>query len=166
MNSVECGRVRELIPRLARRLEREDVARAGKAPIRHAGPTAQVTAQVEAHLAACRECRAELELARALFRSRPAVPEGLADRIVMRLRQEREGARHPAWALTAAAIAALALGIGLHGDVPDPDAPPFAQEPAETWTWDPEDGVVAGAPMLDDLTDQDLTVLLTSLSTE
>lgn len=166
MNSVECGRVRELIPLWARRLEREDVARAGKAPIRHAGPTAQVTAQVEAHLAACRECRAELELARALFRSRPAVPEGLADRIVMRLRQEREGARHPAWALTAAAIAALALGIGLHGDVPDPDAPPFAQEPAETWTWDPEDGVVAGAPMLDDLTDQDLTVLLASLGSD
>jgi len=147
MKPVDCGEVREWIP---------EHARDSRA---HAGPSFHV------HLRTCPECRAELELARLLYRTRPRPPAGLLERILNDIRRRGDRLRHPAWGLTAAAVAALALGIGLtQGDRADVVAPAFAQELEEDWPWSGEDGLVAGAPVLDDLSDADLAMLLDDLS--
>ncbi len=73
----------------------------------------------------------------------------------------------PAWAMSAAAILVLAIGTKVVMDragtdmVLDPIAV-AAQEPLpESWLWD--DGMVAGAPVLDGLSDEDLEALLEEL---
>ena len=137
---------------------------------------------VEAHLSDCAACREEAELLQAVLASRPPAPAGLEARIQARVRQEfsRPRAAHggrvralrprsgrlwaPAWALSAAALAVLSLGIGVlwNGKVPEVTIEPVevaSQEPLpEAWLWD--DGVVAGAPVFDDLTDEELRVLI------
>lgn len=138
--------------------------------------------EVEGHLAACVDCRKEADLLRAVLESRPRPPEGLQARIQARVSEEfsqapagspgkvlplRSRTRKrwaPAWALSAAALAVVSLGIGVlwNGEVPEVTVEPLevaSQEPLpEAWLWD--DGVVAGAPVLDDLTDAELEALL------
>jgi hypothetical protein len=75
--------------------------------------------------------------------------------------------RLPPWGLSAAAIVVLAIGIGvIRGPSgTDMDQDPIvvaAQEPIpEAWLWD--DGMVAGAPVFDGLSDEDLEALLEEL---
>lgn len=149
MKPIDCGDVRERIP--------------GQAREHHA----DMGAAFDVHLRVCADCRAELELARMIYGTRPQAPAALLERIRTGVRERGEPLRHPAWGLTAAAIAALALGIGLaQGDRADVVAPAFAQELSEVSPWDAEDGLVAGAPVLDDLSDADLTMLLDDLSSD
>jgi len=142
-------------------------------------------AGVEAHLSSCPDCAAEEVVIRRLLETRPEPPAGLEERIRARVREEfavaptREGAGKeagvvpfsrrrrwtPAWALSAAAVVILSLGIGIiwNGE----DAPEVRVEPVqvaseepipEAWLWD--DGMVAGAPVFDDLTDAELEALI------
>ena len=141
---------------------------------------------VQDHLLSCGDCRAELDILRELragMTGELVVPIGLEARVQARVREElgdfvaegvrsnviqvRAGARRrrvPTWALSAAAVVVLALGTGIIWNRVGPDGVtgPLAvasQEPLpEAWLWD--DGMVAGAPVFDDLSDEDLEALL------
>jgi len=150
MNEVDCGSIRESIPDLvANRLVADDVA------------------GVEGHVATCGECRAELELAQIVFAGRAAVPEGLGDRVIEAVRRDRRVPGRPWWGVSAAAVAALALGIGIVSEPSatfDADVPDFAYEVEEGEVWLSDDGLLAGAPAFDDLSDEALLQLLDELA--
>jgi hypothetical protein len=149
MNEFACGTVRELIPDfVGSRLGPRDLE------------------MVDTHVTECGECRAELELAQMILASRPHVPAGLLERITRAVAADGRAASRPWWGLTAAAVAALALGIGMSSERSQAplEVPGFAQEVAEEDVWLSEDGLVAGAPMFDGLSDEALGALLDELS--
>lgn len=149
MSQIECGTVREWLPgHAAHELDVE------------------ASAQVEAHVAACDECRAELELVMLLRGSRVTVPSGLAAQITRRVRSERRVIHRPWWGISAAAVAALALGIGFNGSAPGSSAAvaDFAYETEEGDLWLSDDGLLAGAPAIDALSDEALVELLDELA--
>ena len=152
MSQTECGTIREYLPDFA----------AGRL-----GPD-QVGA-VEAHLPSCAECRAEFELIQMLLDAPPVVPERLADSVVSVVRTSRRSGRRPWWGISAAAVAAIALGIGVStdraGNVAGP-VPEFASEADEGEAWLSDDGLLAGAPSIDGLSDEALLELLEELSEE
>jgi len=135
---------------------------------------------VESHISTCPSCTGEAALIRMLVAGRPEPPSDLQERIRSRVREElvageRPGKSRvlrlprrwpvtPVWALSAAALAILSLGIGVlwQGGTPEVTVDPVevaSQEPLpEAWLWD--DGVVAGAPVYDDLTDEELQALI------
>lgn len=170
MNGLSCDAVREILPEW----------KAGALD-------AMDTRALEMHLAGCSDCREEAAVMEALLVARPEPPQGLEARIQAMLRREllaqasateNRTARtrdwvlpvfgrprwSPAWGLSAAAVVVVALGVGL---VLKPGGPEAAQdfilvavqEPLpEAWLWD--DGIVAGAPVFDGLSDEDLEALL------
>lgn len=153
MSTTRCERARELIPDfVAGRLEGPDVA------------------LVEAHLPRCPECSAEAELVRMLLATRPAADAAagvrLREAVLMAVR--RSGGR-PAWALLAASVAALAIGIGVVASGEDAtggaeDLPAYVEQTEEATLWISEDGLIAGGLVLDELSEEDLTALLAELS--
>lgn len=150
MNGDKCGMARELIPDLVGdRLSEEE------------------RGTVEQHVDACSECAAELELVRVLFASRPEAPSELLSRLT---RSGAPALARPSkswWGLAAAAVAALALGIGMSSDTASEasvEVPGYAYEVEEGDIWMSDDGLVAGAPHLDDLSDDALLQLLDELS--
>lgn len=148
MNANDCGAMRELIP---------DVARLGAAAPGLAG--------VEAHVATCAACGAELALVRMLHASRPEPRPELLLRIERSLRLDRQAVQRPWWGITAAAVAALALGIGFSsGPGSEIVAPAFALETDEGWTLETGDGLVAGGVVFDELSDDALQRLLEDLA--
>ena len=84
-----------------------------------------------------------------------------SDRVIPLIRRPR---RVPAWVLSAAAVLILALGSNYvwnqraQDDVQDPIEVASQDPLPEAWLWD--DGVVAGAPVFDGLSDDDLEALL------
>ena len=151
MSDVTCATARELIPDLiAGRLATGSLL------------------EVEGHLDQCSECRAELELVRSLYVSRREPPTDLPDRIIAAGRR-RVVDRRPWWGLTAAAIAALAVGIGITSEAntrgDDLEVPGYAYEVEEGALWLSDDGLLAGAPSLDVLSDEALEALLDELLT-
>ncbi|UCC26354.1 MAG: hypothetical protein JSU98_04465 [Gemmatimonadales bacterium] len=141
---------------------------------------------VQDHLEQCAECRASLAALRLLAAATPVAPAGLEHRIrdAARLALDpadpvgeasgpgaspaaqtgrgRLWARRwvaPAWGLAAAAALVLLLGRGL---VSTPEADPdlLAMGGDEIPLFLADDGMVAGAPVLDGLTDEDLALLL------
>ena len=152
MSQTECGTVREFLPDYA----------AGRLGAEQLGV-------VEAHVPSCPECRAEVELIRMLLDAPPAVPDRLADEVVSAVRTSRRPVRRPWWGISAAAVAAIALGIGVStdrsGTVAGP-VPEFASEADEAEAWLSDDGLLAGAPSIDGLSDEALLELLEELSAE
>jgi predicted anti-sigma-YlaC factor YlaD len=128
-------------------------------------------AQVEAHLRSCGECAAEAELVALLYQARSEPPEGLASRIqgAARLPGFRGGAgARPWWGLAAAAVAALALGIGVmtdRGTGLGLEIPPYVATAEDVGLWASDDGLIAGAPALEDLSEDALLTLLEEMST-
>jgi anti-sigma factor RsiW len=139
---------------------------------------AATAAEIDRHLAACQECASERALVDWLRVNAAVPPAGLADRVRSALqdpalaagRRSRLGARvltrRRTWALAAAAVAGLALGTST---LLDRDARPSDEE---VWTaffdgvrsvWVAGDGVVADAPVLSELSDDDLAALLEEL---
>lgn len=146
MNPIDCGTVREMLP---------DVV--------HAVGRHEELALVEAHVGSCDACGAELALVRMLRVTRPEPGGDLLMRLERRLRFERQTVQRPWWGLSAAAVAALALGIGFSsGQGIDVVAPAFALE-TDLW-WDTGDGLVAGGLVFDDLSDDALARLLDDLA--
>jgi predicted anti-sigma-YlaC factor YlaD len=157
MTTPDCDKVKDLLP---------GWVAGGLDPVEHEA--------AEAHISACSECRAEAEVVRAVLDAEPPVPVGLEARIQSRVREKfsRKPAVFrprwaPSWALSAAAMVILALGIGV---IWDPTPPDVVQDPLvvasqdplpEAWLWD--DGMVAGAPVFDGLSDEDLEALLEEL---
>jgi anti-sigma factor RsiW len=127
--------------------------------------------RVAAHVAGCPECEDELEVLRALVEGRPAMPAALAARIDGGVREglasepasRRAGGRIPVWALATAAAVVLALGtpsmMERMGLTSAPDAPSQDVD-AVADVWISDGPLVAGAPVLDGLTDEQLTALL------
>ena len=152
MSQTDCGTIREILPDFA----------AGR-------PTGEASAIVEAHLTSCTECRAELELIRMLLAAPQQAPAGLADQVTTAVRRARRPIRRPWWGISAAAVAALALGIGVSTDRPeaiDGPVPEFASETEAGELWLSDDGLLAGEPSLDGLSDEALMELLEELTTE
>lgn len=147
MTDVRCETARELIPDLVG--ERLSAAEASR---------------VAAHLDTCADCRAEAELVRLLHAARPQVPVGLAGRVLAAVRADRPRGRRPWWGLAAAAVAVLALGIGVASRSPTDTVtgvPGFvAQGTSTSGAWVSDNGMVAGAPALDGLSDAALQTLL------
>lgn len=129
-------------------------------------------ALVAAHVAVCDDCSAQGSVLGALFAARPEAPAGLAERIARAQAHAvpEAGAnrswRRPAWVLSAAAVLVLAVGttvllrdpqmievVSVLGEVPL----------EESQVWIADDGAVAGAPVLDDLSDEALATLLEEL---
>jgi hypothetical protein len=144
--------------------------------------------EINGHLAMCPDCSREVEVLRRLLSARPTPPEGLAARIQARLKEEMAVGpvpgstpasgevipllrRHhwtPTWALSAAAVVILSLGIGIvwnGAEIPEmgqSSSQAATEEPApEAWLWD--DGMVAGAPVYEGLTDDQLETLIEEL---
>jgi predicted anti-sigma-YlaC factor YlaD len=149
MNETECAAVREFLPGFAtNRLELRDAE------------------YVEAHLPGCAECREELELVQSLFAARPQPPVDPAEQILAGVHAERRGKRPSWWGISAAAVAALAIGVGIASD---PEAVPieaseYLTELAEGDLWLSDGGLVAGAPTLEGLSDEALEALFDELT--
>ena len=140
---------------------------------RVAGPEA---AAISAHVQTCADCAAQAAVLRALVASRPAAPAGLSERISLALEQPSHGAprastrwRRPAWAISAAAVLVLAVGTALLRQTAAPTAVTVASSALgdvveeESVVWIADDGAVAGAPVLDDLSDEALATLVEEL---
>ena len=174
MNRQDCTEVRERLPELLSGVLGAEGAE-----------------EVRAHLTECRECREEAEVLQTLLRARPEPPPGLEVRIRERLERELTAAPAPSrWgrkgrvvplfggrfpipaaALPAAAVLILALGTGIllkRGPAlvdQEPIQVVLAEEPLpEAYLWD--DGVVAGAPLFEGLSDEELESLLAELEGE
>ena len=168
MKNPECESVRDLLPDwVVGALDEEKIA------------------PVKEHLSSCPECRGEEAVICALLEACPEAPVGLEARIQAHLREEmsvkgKAPVRNtkviplfgrkpwaPTWALSAAALVVLSLGIGviLDGEVPevimDPMEVVVEEALPEAWLWD--DGMVAGAPVYDGLTDEQLEALIQEL---
>jgi anti-sigma factor RsiW len=171
MSERDCGRVRDILPDWV---------------LGNLDPESRTV--VERHILSCRECAREEEVLRGVLAARPSPPADLEARIQARVRAEMVAAAEvkaprteasviplfrrrrwaPAWALSAAAVAILSLGIGVMwngAEVPEVGVDPIQvtdEEPIpEAWLWD--DGMVAGAPVYDGLTDEQLEALIQEL---
>lgn len=151
MNEPQCESVRDRIPDfVGDRLAPADAA------------------AVRAHLDECAECREEAALVGLLFASRPAAPDGLASRIEESLPSAHRSAARPWWGVAAAAVAAIALGIGVisDGTPTAEEVPAYVAGAEEIVLWPADDGLVAGAPALDDLSDEALVTLLEEMGAD
>ncbi len=118
--------------------------------------------RVEEHLETCAGCRARLDLLRELRAARPEPPEGLERRIEEALLAVPAGRRWMRIAVPVAAALVVALGTALlqrGGGRPDEPAGFVWLESVPAF-WHTEDGVVAGAPLLDELSEEVLENLL------
>ena len=125
-------------------------------------------ARVEAHALTCADCAAELDTLRLLVESRPELSTPLADRIAGEVER---GLARPApgrrrvsrWALAAAAGIVLALGtptlLERMGSGPTDFLSALDDEVLPAG-WLSEASLIAGAPVLDDLSDEALARLL------
>lgn len=150
MNDHMCGTVRELIPDFV--------------GSRLSSPDFEV---VERHVLDCAECSAELELAQVILAGRPSAPPELLERLLRSVSSSRQRPARTWWGVSAAAIAALALGIGMSSDPSREapvDVPGYAYEVEEGDIWLSDDGLMAGAPLFDGLSDDALLQLLDELS--
>ena len=128
---------------------------------------------VKDHVSGCEDCSAQAELLAELFRARPVAPTGMAQRIASaaigqvlpEAATERAWIR-PAWVLSAAAVLVLVVGTTLLvRDPPSMDIVGALGEVSleESQVWIADDGAVAGAPVLDDLSDEALATLIEEL---
>ncbi len=123
------------------------------------------------HLGACPACRELYEAARWVYLSRPDAPEGFSRQVrdAVRTARARRAWWVPSWARVAAAVAVLALGLGWgieRRGGPGPEeagAPEIAYGLEHDEMWIADDGIIAGAPTLDELSDEMLEALLSEL---
>jgi anti-sigma factor RsiW len=149
MNDELCGTVRELIPAfVGSRLSSAEFE------------------VVERHVLDCSECGAELQLVQLVLSGRPSVPPALLGRLLSSVGTSRQQPARTWWGVSAAAVAALALGIGISSNSAEAPiaVPGFAYEVEEGDIWLSDDGLMAGAPLFDGLSDDALLQLLDEIS--
>jgi hypothetical protein len=151
MSDIGCERAREAIP---------DYVAGALSPAARTG--------VGTHLKTCGECRGEAELVALLWVSRPVPPAALAGRIQSALGRPARVVGRTWWGLAAAAVAALALGIGVTSrqQSSSVEVPAYVAgvDADEDGLWLSDDGLIAGAPALDGLSDDALEQLLAEIS--
>ena len=150
MSGTKCEWIRELIPDYA------------------AGRLADGEKEsADLHFKDCRECHDELDLVGLVFSSRAAHPEGLANKINAAVHGRRVTGRRQWWGLAAAAAAVLAIGLDVTLDRAGFTDLPLAESEFEIESenlWLTDDGLIAGAPMLEGLSDEALIQLLEELT--
>jgi len=162
---MNCPEVNDLLPELL----------LGELPL-------QRRRELEAHVADCEMCAEARATVQAVFDSRPPVPVGLEARIRDAVRREagvsaetkgvlrlepRSRRGVPSWALGAAALLMLAVGtpvlMNRMAEAPerfDESEVALAEEAYAPSLWASDDGLIAGVPALDDLSDEALLALL------
>ena len=124
-------------------------------------------ALVSAHVSGCDDCSAQADILAALFAARPEAPSGLAQSITAAVGGQARGSwSRPAWVLSAAALLVLAVGTTLMMGAPQlmDEASALGEVTLEeSQVWISDDAAVAGAPVLDDLSDEALATLLEEL---
>lgn len=152
MTQIRCAEVRQMMPDRV----------TGRVP-------ADGSRDFEDHVARCADCAEELDLVRILFSGRVTAPAGLADRVIVAVRPRSSRATRPWWGLSAAAVAALAVGIGVASE-PGPLGVAaglgLASEFEEGELWLSDDGLLAGVPEFEALSDEALVELLEDLTSE
>jgi anti-sigma-K factor RskA len=164
MSRLSCAEVRDRLP--------DVLARGGE------------DGEIRAHLEACADCRAEAALVASLRRHAPAPPPGLHARVVQAVQERPVPVRpatmvrptrwrlHGTWQWAAAASVVVALGAGAltwtlaRARADDAAAAPLPVESsleAPLPEMPAADGMVAGAAVLDGLTDAQLKSLLAEL---
>ena len=121
--------------------------------------------QVAEHVGTCADCAAQAATVHAVLAARAPVPADLAARTLAALRNAepipgRWTRRWTSWAGSAAAVLVLAVGTFVlrAGDTGEPlDPGPVAVDES---VWIADDGIVAGAPVLDELSEDALAALL------
>ena len=156
MTKIECADVKDLLPEWVRgELTKSDHT------------------VVSQHISSCALCSEEIELVRRIQAAAFSAPASLASEIKSALAtglDSNAGAeygrarRFAGWRLPAAATVVLALGTALIWQRAQalPEVGPLGQDPF-TVVWPSDDEDVAGVPMLADLSDEDLTLLLEEL---
>jgi len=130
-------------------------------------PSAPAT-EVAEHVGACAECAAQVDTLRALLAARPSAPADLAARTraalraaeSVRLPSARGPRRWTAWATSAAAVLVLVVGTFALREGDPMQTTPLGDSAGEESFWIADDGIVAGAPVLDDLSEDALATLL------
>jgi anti-sigma factor RsiW len=139
---------------------------------------------VERHLESCEACADTRDTVEALHASRPELPVGLEARVraaaraefeavaddgVLRLEPRRRSGV-PSWALGAAALLVLAVGTPLMVDrvaespsAAEDEVLALAERTLTPSVWASDDGLIAGEPALDGLSDEELLALLEEL---
>ena len=156
MTKIGCADVKDLLPEWIRReLEESD------------------RAVVVAHVASCASCSEEVELLRRIQAAAVSPPASLASEIKSAVAAKMgsdagveygQAGRFARWRLTAAATVVLALGTALIWQRTQalPEVGPLGQDPFAV-VWPSDDADVAGVPMLADLSDEELALLLEEL---
>ncbi len=130
-------------------------------------------AAVAAHVSSCASCSAEVELLERIQAAAFSTPASLASEIKSAVAAEVESGtgveygrvgRLARWRLPAAATVVLALGTALIWQRMQalPEVGPLGEDPFAV-VWPSDDLDVAGVPMLADLSDEDLALLLEEL---
>jgi hypothetical protein len=151
MDENACGSIRDLLPDLLHR--------------RLPGPEAE---RVGEHLESCGACREELEVLESLLKARPDPPGELAERIRASLRRDARRARTGGpWLIPLAAALVVALGVGTFwrggANGPGPVVEDWTSVESVPSLWPSGDGLMAGAPLLDQLSEEALRSLLQEL---
>lgn len=156
MTKIECADVKDLLPEWVRsELEESD------------------RAIVSIHISSCESCSGEVELLRRIQAATFSTPASLASEIKSAVALEIDSGAGVEfdWAglftgrrLAAAASVVLALGTALIWQRTQalPEVGPLGEDPFAV-VWPSDDADVAGVPMLDGLSDEDLAVLLEEL---
>jgi predicted anti-sigma-YlaC factor YlaD len=142
-----CGWVRDLLP----------LRGSGIADV-------QLAAELDEHLADCAECRAEAEFVDRLRRARPEPPAGLVEATLERyVERPRVSARKLRWGgpfgVSAAVVAALGFGLFALSESANDPLWGLALDPEPT-AWYGEEWIVAGGPVPEALSDDQLLLLL------
>ena len=156
MTKIGCAEVKDLLPESIRR----ELAESDRAV-------------VAAHVSSCASCSEEVELLERIRAAAYSTPASLASEIKSAVAagigsdaviQEGGARTFTHWRLPAAATVVLALGTGLLWErlQPLPEVGPLGQDLFAA-VWPSDDGDVAGVPMLADLSDEDLELLLEEL---
>ena len=156
MTKIECADVKDLLPGWIRsELEESD------------------RAVVSMHISSCESCSEEVELLRRIRAAAFSTPASLASEIKSAVAAEIDSGavvepgsagRFAGWRLPAAATIVLALGTALIWQRMQalPEVGPLGEDPFAV-VWPSDDADVAGVPMLEDLSDEDLALLLAEL---
>ena len=121
--------------------------------------------RIDDHVSSCVACADEVALIRRLRAVPLEVPAGLAGEIKAAVASDQSRPRRSfGWQLPAAATIVLALGTAIVWQraqtLPEPSQ--LAQE-SFVMVWSDDDALVADAPMLEDLSEEELAVLLEEL---
>jgi anti-sigma factor RsiW len=152
MNPIACADLADRLPDWV----------AGRLP-------ADQASQVAQHVGACADCAAQAATVHAVLAARAPVPADLAARTLAALRaaeaeprtlRDRRTRHWRSWIGSAAAVLVLAVGTFVLRDGDSGESIEVGSMAVDESVWIADDGIVAGAPVLDELSEDALATLL------